>query len=276
MKADNPLSQGYMLQYPLDSARTLEQISASHVASLFEALPEESVVPVISAMLPKSAAACVEAMVVPSAARLLDEMPVAAASRLFRQLESASQRELLKYLPEKKHAQLSRYLVYPSSSAGAMVDSDIDTLPENMTVGEAIKYLKKIDHPVRYGIYIVNEQYQLRGIVDPGVLLISDTHEKLKNVMLHKVQSISAHIDYEKLLEHPGWGKHRRLPVLERDNTLLGVLHHSQLQDALAETVIRAEIDSAEGLFYLANFFWIGLNQLLESILFFDIKKRER
>ncbi|MCW9013156.1 MAG: hypothetical protein OQL06_05175 [Gammaproteobacteria bacterium] len=276
MKIDNPLSRDYLLHYPSEAARVLEQVSVDHVAALLGELPVQQIVPVMAAMLPKKAAACIAAMPASSAARLVIEMPIAAAARSFRLLAPAYQDELLKYLSEKKRRQLQRYLIYPSSSAGALVDSDVDVLPVNMTVNEAIRQLKQFDHPVRYGIYIVNEKYQLVGIVDSGKMLISDLHARLKDIMIPKVQSISAHVNYETLLQHPGWQSHRRLPVLERDNTLIGILHQHQLQEVMGDTGSAITVDPVDDFLSLASLYWLSLAQFLDGILSTHSSKGER
>lgn len=267
MEVDNSLSREFILNYPSEAARVLEQLSIEHVAALFNELPVEQIVPVLIAMLPRNAAACIEVMPLAKVVRLIAEMPIAVAARLYRFLSRAYQEDLSGSLSEKKRRQLQRYLMYPSSSAGSLVDSEIDLLPENMTVNEATRHLKQFDHPVRFGIYIINDKHQLVGIVDPGKLLISDLHARLKDIMMHKVQSISAHVDYESLLQHPGWRSHRRLPVVERDNTLVGTLHYTRLQEAVGNLDARTDINTVNGFLSLAGLYWLSLAQFLDGIL---------
>ncbi len=276
MKVDNSLSREFILNYPSEVARVLERVSIEHVAALFNELPLVQIVPVLIVMLPKNAAACIEVMPLVKVARLISEMPIAAAARLYRFLSRAYQDDLSRSLSEKKRRQLQRYLMYPSSSAGALVDSDIDLLPENMTVSEATRHLKQFDHPVRFGIYIINDNHQLVGIVDPGKLLISDLHARLKDIMMHKVLSISAHVDYESLLQHPGWRSHRRLPVVERDNTLVGTLHYTRLQEAVGNLNAGADINPVNGFLSLAGLYWLSLAQFLDGILSISSNKGDR
>jgi len=276
VNVDNSLSREFILNYPSDAARVLQQVSIEHVAALFNELPVEQVVPVLIVMLPKNAAACIEVMPLAKVARLITEMPTSAAARLYRFLSRAYQDDLSRSLSEKKRRLLHRYLMYPSSSAGALVNSDIDMLSENMRVSEAIRQLKHFDHPVQFGIYIINDKHQLVGIVDPGKLLISDLHARLRDIMLHKVLSISAHVSYATLLQHPGWRSHRRLPMVERDNTLVGVLDYARLQEAVGNLSATSDINPVGGFLSLAGLYWLSLAQFLDGILSVNSNKGDR
>jgi len=276
MKVDNPLSREFILHYPFDAARVLEQLPEEHVAALFNVLAVEQVVPVLALMLPKKSAACLPLMPLQDAARLVMEMPIAAAARLHRFLSPAYQGELSRSLSDKKRRQLHRFLIYPPTAAGALVDSDIDILPDTMSVTEAIRYLKQFDHPARDGVYIINDKHQLVGIVDPGKLLISDLHARLRDIMTHKVLSISAHVNYETLLQHPGWRNHRRLPVVERDNTLVGTLHFSQLQEVMDTANARTEINPVDDFLSLAGLYWLSLAQFLDGVLSVQSSRKDR
>lgn len=267
MKLDNSLSREFILHYPSEAARVLEHVAIEHVAALFNELPIEQIAAVLVVMLPRNTAACIEVMPVAYVARLVAEMPIATVARFYRFLSPAYQDDLSRSLSEKKRRQLHRYLVYPASSVGALVDSDIDILPENMTVSEATRHLKQFDHPVRYGIYVINDKHQLTGIVDPGKLLISDQHARLRDIMMHKVLSVSAHVNYETLLQHPGWRNHRRLPVVERDNTLVGTLHYNRLQEATGNLDAVAEVNPVNDFLSLAGLYWLSLAQFLDGVL---------
>lgn len=267
MNVDNSLSREFILNYPSEAARVLQQVSVEHVAALFNELPIEQVVSVLIMMLPRNAAACIDVMPVTKVTRLINEMHASNAARLYRFLSPAYQEYLSRSLSEKKRRLLQRYLMYPPSSAGVLADSDIDMLSENMTVSEATRHLKRFDHPVQFAIYIINDKHQLVGIVDPGKLLMSDLHARLKDIMVRKVVSISAHVNHETLLQHPGWRNHRRLPVVERDNALIGTLAYTRLQEAAGYLNARTDINPVNGFLSLAGLYWLSLAQFLDSIL---------
>jgi len=267
MKVDNRLTQEFLLRYPTEAARVLEQVSADHVAALLGVLPMPTGAPVMAAMLPEKAVACLGAMASSSAAKLLAELPVSAAARIYQRLAPAKQDEVSGQLADKTRRSISRYLEYPPGTAGALLISEVDMLPENITVAEAIRRIERFNHSVSCEIYIIDDAHHLTGMIDIGSLLTASRNVQLRDIMERKTQAISAHSAAETLLSHPGWQARRRLPVVERDNTLLGVLHFKHLRDSVGETNILESRDPLENLLSLAGLYWLSVAQLLDSML---------
>lgn len=267
MKVDNALSREFLLRYPAEAARALEQVSVEHVAALFAELPPQPVTPVMAAMLPEMAAACLGLMKIAPAARLVTELPLSTAARIYRLLAQEKQEEISAQLPGKRGAQLHRHLEYPAESAGALQDPGVTMLTDNMSVAEALRRIEHLDHPVACEIYIINEVHHLVGMVDLGRLLRASHHARLRDIMSRKTHPIPAHTPVETLLSHPGWSKRQRLPVVDRDNTLVGVLEYASLQQATAEAGFVESRDPLENLLSLAGLYWLSVAQLLDSML---------
>ena len=155
MKIDNPLSREFLLSYPRDAARVLENVSEEHVAALFSELPPQTSAPVMAFMLPENASACLGQMTLPSAAKLLAELPISYAARVYRLLAVEKQDAVLALLTEKTRKRIQRYLQYPAHSAGALLNPKIDTLPQNITVTEAIHRIEQLGRTAGCEIYII-------------------------------------------------------------------------------------------------------------------------
>lgn len=267
MKVDNPLSRDFLVRYPVEAARTLEQVSASHVTALFSELPLQTGAPVMAAMLPGKAASCLASMTDVSASKLLAELPVASAARIYRLLSESKQNLVSVHLSQKVLTQIQRYLDYPSTSVGALLDSMIEMLPQNVTVAEAMRHIERLEHSISNELYIIDDGHELVGMVDLGKLLTSNRNARLGNIMSRKTQPIYAHVTAQSLLSHPGWVTRRRLPVIDRDNTLLGVLHYTSLLDSAGDMDSRHSRDPLENLLSLASLYWLSVAQLMDSVL---------
>jgi len=267
VKVDNPLSRKFLMRYPVEAARALEQVSAEDVALLFSELPPQMGAPVMASMLPGKAAACLETMPAVSAAKLVTELPVSSAARIYRLVEAEKKNEVSGLLSDKTLNRLHRYAGYSPISVGALLDPVIDILPDSLTVAEAIRRIERLDHAASCDIYIVNDPHHLVGMINLGRLLISNPHARLRDVMSRKTLAISAHATADTLLAHPGWATRRRLPVVERDNTLIGVLDYGYLRDTVGETETDSSRDPLENLLSLASLYWLSVAQLLDSVL---------
>lgn len=267
MKTDNPLTREFLLHYPEEAARVLEQLSDKHLAALFSELPAQMTARVMAFMLPIKAAAAQEFLQPLNAASMLAELPVSSAARIFRFLSESQQQQVSAQLGKKTLAQIQRYLDYQPESAGALLDSAVDMLPENLTVTEALRYIERLEHSIKNEIYIVDSRHQLVGMIELGKLLAVNRHARLRDIMSHKTQAISAHTSTATLLSHPGWNTRRRLPVIERDNTLLGALDYSHLQASVGHLDKAQSSDPLANLLSLFSLYWLSVAQLLDSVL---------
>lgn len=267
MKVDNPLSREFLLRYPVEAARVLESVSAEHVAAMLNELPAKTGAPVMASMLPELAAACLQVMMPLPAAKLVTELSVSSAARIYGLLTPAKQEELSGNLSDKTRSLIGRYLDYPPESAGALLDPGIDMLPENLTAAEAIRLIERRDHPVSCEIYIVDNAHHLVGMINLGKLMTSSHQARLRDIMSRKTHPISVHATASTLLTHPGWDTRRRLPVVERDDTLLGVLDYQHLRDSVGQTETINSRDPLENFLSLASLYWLSVAQLLDSVL---------
>lgn len=271
VKVENSVSQKFLLNYPIEAARTLEQVATEDITALFSELSFETSAPVLAALLPEKAVSCLELMKVSYTAKLLAEMPLSTSARLYRMLSTESQEAISVLFSDKMQKRLQRYIEYPPFSVGAMLDPWVDVLPETVTVGEAIRRIKKIKHPVKCELYIIDDAYKLVGMIELGRLLTSSHHAILRDIMSRKSQPVSVHALTESLLTHPGWKTRRRLPVVERDKTLLGALEYQSVQETYGNSRIDLTHDSMENLLSLASLYWISMAELLSSL--FSMKK---
>ena len=267
VKVDNPLSREFLTSYPKEAARVLEQVPDEHVTALFNELPLQIAAPVLASMMPQKAVACFLMFSDAFAEKMVNVLPVISLARIYRLLSSAKQLELLAFLSEKYRSGLRRYLAYSPTSAGALLNPVVDLLPENITVADAIRRIEQTEHTVSCDIYIVNETHKLIGVIELGKLFITDHHIRLRDIMKRKTSSIPAHVTASTLLLHPGWKTQRRLPMVERDGTLIGVLDYSYLQEMVGDDAGVVMDDPLENLLSLAGLYWLSLAQLLDSIL---------
>ena len=267
MRVDNPMTQAFLTTYPVDAARVLEQLSRDYAIALLGELTIDIVAPVIGAMLPEKSAAILSEMEPLLPAKILAELPLPSAARIYRLLDSEKQTALTVSFGDKKRRSLLRYLTYASTSAGAIVDPCVELLPENITVADAIRRVEHNGQVIVCDIYIVNDSFQLTGVIELGQLLVSKHHLRLRDVMSRKTQAISVHANISTLPAHPGWAKKRQLPVVERDKTIVGVLDHRKLQEILKETGTAAIADPLDNLLSMVSLYWISLAQLLDSLL---------
>ena len=266
MNVDNSLSLEFLSVYPVEAARVLEQIKKEDAAAFLIKIPSENVSPVLEAMLPALAAGCLGALEAAQAAKLLQSIPGSAAARVYRLINSEKQQELSSHLSKKYLKRIRRILDYASLSAGDLMNPNVDMLPDSLTVADAIRRIERYRESVKCEIVVVDSSHRFVGVVDLSKLLTSKQQTKLADIMSRSVRSVSVHATADKLATHPGWKGRQRLPVVESDNTLVGILDYARVKE-IVEREQGLTNEPAENILSLAGLYWLSMVQLLDSLL---------
>jgi magnesium transporter len=142
-------------------------------------------------------------------------------------------------LMDRKEAEDTRRLIsYPEDTAGGRMTTDYAWVREEMTVAEAMEALRREAQEVEtiYSIYVIDEQGKLRGMVTLKDLVLAEPTRKIQDIMLREIISVPADMDQEKVArEYIAKYDYLALPVVDRDNELLGIITVDDMIDVLQE-----------------------------------------
>lgn len=245
----NGLSVAFAETHPLEAARVLE------------ALPVGDTAAYLAALAPRLAAPIVRQMSVPYAARiagLLDEAQVAAivqimgpqaAARLVQQLPNGRQLTLLARLPVATAVAIRLLVGYPRGTCGAYMDPWPLALTPQTSVADALEQVRRYEGEIDDCIFVSNGERRLAGVLELADLIRAAPQDALATRMRPATHTVSALASVAIAANHPGWEEYRVLPVIERENRLVGALHRRALVAALATPHLRAESNVASGVF---------------------------
>jgi magnesium transporter len=256
----------FLARHPSESARVLEKLPAGDVSQFLLGLPSTLAEGVISAMLPGQTAACSEFMTPRQVSRYFEAIPPVTAAAVLRLLSKSRRDEINSSLPEKNRKDIQRHLRFPSTSVGSIMNSRIEVLPENVTVAEASRRVARFSFEVGCAIYVTDTTHRLVGSINPARLLKSNQRDRLSSVMTTRLPSLSARANIVSITGHPAWMKNRQLPVVDRDQTLVGILEFGALQGAGVSSEAEAHSGALENLMALGVFYWIQAARLLVGI----------
>ena len=107
--------------------------------------------------------------------------------------------KILEKTPKDERKLINTFLNYPDTCAGSLMTPDYISLQKNMTVGEAMAYIKKegMDAETIYTCYVKDTGRKLIGIVSLSTLVVTDDNIRIKEIM---------HTDYVcvNVYEEPG------------------------------------------------------------------------
>ncbi len=168
---------------------------------------------------------------------LLTEMPSDDRVDLFKKFPEEKQDLILPALAQAEREDIRRLASYPEGSAGSVMTSEYVTLPEEITVHEAINRLRleASRKETIYYSYVINEKRQLIGFVSLTDLIMSSPNAVIKDIM-HK-EIIYALVDEDQETAARKIQKYDliAIPVVNGNNTLVGIITHDDALDIITQ-----------------------------------------
>ncbi|MFT7228896.1 MAG: magnesium transporter [Methylophilaceae bacterium] len=145
--------------------------------------------------------------------------------------------ELMDSLDALNRERLQSALSYPEDTVGALMDFDIVTVREDITIEVALRYLRRLgelpDHTDK--IFVVDRHYKIKGVLPLSNMLVNELDLKIKNVMAADV--VSFHSDDVADEAAKAFERYDLVsaPVVDAQNKLVGRLTVDEVMDYIRE-----------------------------------------
>ncbi|MAQ88251.1 MAG: magnesium transporter [Rhodopirellula sp.] len=147
--------------------------------------------------------------------------------------------ELLSLLSHEERRNVIRLREYPDSSAGSVMTTDVAKLEEHLTVSQALAELGHQAEELEtiYYLYVVDENDHLRGVVSAKQLVrsIVQPDKTLEELMEEDVVKVDAFDDQESVAQIVARYDLLAIPVVDRQNRMLGIITHDDVIDVVME-----------------------------------------
>lgn len=160
-------------------------------------------------------------------ARLLDEVPAVVAKRL------------VQLLPPQERKITSTLLGYPENTAGRIMTPEYVALREEMTVSGALEKIRRVglEKETVYYCYVVTQKRSLVGIVSLKTLVIKPPDEIVGDIMDTNPISVRTEDDQEKVARDLQKYDLLAVPVVDKENRLVGIITVDDVMDVIEEEV---------------------------------------
>lgn len=170
-------------------------------------------------------------------AELLTEMPSDDRVDLFKRFPLEKQENILPALAQAEREDIRRLASYPEKSAGSVMTSEYVSIPNYITVQEAINRLR-LEAPKKetiYYSYVINESRQLIGFVSLTDLIMSNPNSIIKDVMHNEVIFATVDEDQETAARKIQKYDLIAIPVVNGNHTLVGIITHDDAVDIITQ-----------------------------------------
>ena len=169
-------------------------------------------------------------------AAIIEKAPTNDQSGILNVLDDKKAKSIIELLNIEEQEEIAEIMGYPDDSAGALMNTEVFTLHESITAGEAIKTLQDQEGAeMVFYLYITDDDERLVGIISLRALTTTSSNTTLKDIMIKNVHSIRPETDQEEVARIVAQYNFLAVPVLDSDSKLLGIVTVDDVVDVIRE-----------------------------------------
>lgn len=194
-------------------------------ADTFVALDSDLQEVLIKAFSDKELQVMMDELFVDDAVDIIEDMPVNIVIRMLEQSDKET-RDII-----------NQILKYPKDSAGSIMTVEYVSFKKDFTVAQAFEKIRRtgLDSETVYTCYVTDERRELLGVVSARTLLLSDPDKKIADIMETNVVSVETDTDKEIVAQQFDKYDFLAMPVVDRENRLVGIITIDDAMDILQE-----------------------------------------
>ncbi|HJU06023.1 MAG TPA: magnesium transporter [Nitrospiraceae bacterium] len=233
-------NMGKMLgrMHPADTAKVIEHLSSpKEKRTVFELVRGESQRGQVLSELDAENIDEVLADIPPAeVAVLLKDLGTDDVAYLLGVLPEERSKEILTLMKAEDSTEIADLLKYPKDTAGGIMTTEFFSMSEDATAQEAIRRLQHAtDAEMVFYIYVTDKEDHLVGVLSLRQLLTVPPATPLKHIMTRDVISVAVDMDQEEVARQVARYNLLAVPVVEKDQTLVGIITVDDVVDVIRE-----------------------------------------
>ena len=215
----------------------IDEVSLDAAIIAFRMLPKDISVDVFSYMSTEDQVEIISGITDREINYIIDELDFDDKIDVLEELPANLVDKILEKTPKHERKQINTFLNYPENCAGALMTPDYISLRRDMTVKEAMDYIKRVgmDRETIYTCYIKDAGRKLQGIISLRTLVISDDDMPIADLIREDVVSVNVYEDQEEVSEMFQKYGFIAIPVVDNEDRLVGIVTMDDIFDVIEE-----------------------------------------
>lgn len=215
----------------------LEETDVEKTTVLFRILPKDIAVDVFSYLPPEDQIAIIGAITDKEISYIMDELAFDDMIDVLEELPANVVDKILAKTSKDERKLINTFLNYPDTCAGSLMTPDYITLRKDMTVGEALAYIKRegMDSETIYTCYVKDEGRKLLGIVSLRTLVIADDFTPIEELMHTDIVRVNVYDDQEEVSDIFTKYGFLAIPVVDNEGRIVGIITVDDILDVIEE-----------------------------------------
>jgi magnesium transporter len=225
--------------HPADIAELYQSLELDEAEFLYKLLDEETASDVLMALDEDDRLKLLNAMPAELIARRIDHLDTDDAVDLIQQLDEDEREDILSRIDDVEQAgDIIDLLKYDEDTAGGLMGTEMIVVNENWSMPQCIKEMRMQaeDMDEIYNVYVVDNDYKLRGVFPLKKMITNPSISKIKHVM--ETDPVSVKVDApidEVALDFEKYDL-VAMPVVDSIGRLLGRITVDDVMDQVRES----------------------------------------
>ena len=226
-KNPNDLAHLFAEFAPPDRVVLFRLLEKQEAVEVFEHLPLEEQQELLGSFKQEQLREIVEHMSPDDRASLLDELPAKVAKKL------------LALLTSEERAATALLLGYEDNTAGRIMTPEYIDLKSFISVAQALEKIRRVglDKETIYYCYVVDTERRLIGAVSLRQLVLADPDTRVADLMEQDLIYAHTNEDQEEVAHKIQKYDLLALPVVDREDRLVGIVTHDDVIDIIQDEV---------------------------------------
>lgn len=225
--------------HPADLADVAEAIPRQRVPALLAALPADRAADVLEYLDEELRTEILEAMSTAQAAALVSEMTPDDRVDTLEELEEETADEILSEISPEARRETETLLAYDPDSAGGLMTTEFVSVPETMTVEEALRNVRALARSGRreamYAIYATDAAGRVQGVLSLRELLAAPDGARVADVAWQEIMAVLPAADREEVARLTSEYDLVAVPVVDDQGRILGVVTVDDVIDVIQQ-----------------------------------------
>ncbi len=224
-------------QHPADIATLVSRLDKEDQIALFKKLPTDLSVEVFEYCSEVLQSQLLLKLDKGMASLILKRMPADKVTDLFDHLTDTQLKKYLNLLQKDHRANVISLLHFDPKSAGGIMNSEVLTLPENITIKQSIDLIQRLQPKKEHlqTIYVTDKENTLVGHINIDDLLFNKPPTPLSDIIHKNELIIDVNEDQEDVANQMHHYSLLFAPVVDKQHHFLGMISGADVFDVLRE-----------------------------------------